>query len=69
MGRDQFVVHNGNPRDRARSMSYFGESSLVNQLTHHVHRRITIGDVRLHQFEHVDRGFVQFDEHCVVDLE
>ena len=43
-------------------------AALVDELAHGVAGWVSVGDVWLHNSEHVDRGLVQLDEHGVVQL-
>ena len=43
-------------------------ATLVHQHTHRLQVGVSIGDVRLHQTQHLLRGLVQTHEHSVVDL-
>lgn len=44
------------------------EATLVDQLPDRLQIRISPGDVRLDNTQHVDGGLVQLDEHSIVDL-
>ena len=43
-------------------------ATLVHQHAHRLQVRVSVGDVRLHQTQHLLRGLVQTHEHGVVDL-
>lgn len=55
-------------RERNALLVGFAEAALVHELAHGLQVRVAPGDVRLGNAQHLDGGFVEFDEHAVVDL-
>lgn len=46
----------------------FNESTFVDQFSHRLKIWVTPGNVRFTNTEHIDRGFVKFNEDSIIDL-
>ena len=60
---DDSIVGQGNPL-----FIDFPESSGIHQIADGLFTGIPVSDIRLHPSQHVDGGFIQFYQNCVVQL-